>query len=429
MIGGRSKLFELDSDQIDYLREGFENRQLAMAEGAARDADALYENAAFDAGAEGGSCGTVAGTLLQGDMASGQFFIRSPYLSDVDRILNNPFFKRTFDKTQVFSLFSNDDLSRRGFHIQLVAQTAKKIGAALRLNLPLIEAIGLGHDAGHTPFGHEGERFLNEIYHERTGRYFNHNVHSVRALRSVAPCNLSLQTYNGILCHCGENNFATYTPSPCPSFADLDQLMEECYTQEGRSSCLRPSTLEGCVVRISDILAYLGKDRQDAINAGVLGKDQYEFESFLGSNNSEVIANATLNIVKNSIGKDCVCMDEEVSDEIRRLKKGNFAGVYDYDSATGSKLEKIVRPMMLEMYQRLIGDLERGDESSPVFAHHLHAWFVENRNPRYARITSPDDIVCDFIASMTDSYFVELYRHLFPGDPKSEADLYVPYFD
>ncbi len=401
-------LFELENEQIDYLREGFEKRQQAMAPQAARDLDAIYE---------------------KNQPLTNQLYIRSPYLSDVDRILNNPFFKRTFDKTQVFSLFKNDDLSRRGFHIQLVAQTAKKIGAALRLNTALIEAIGLGHDAGHTPFGHEGERFLNESYHARTGRYFNHNVHSVRALRNVAPCNLSLQTYNGILCHCGENNFSVYKPAECDSFDALNTLMEDCYTQDGYSSCLRPSTLEGCVVRICDILAYLGKDRQDAISAGYLDKDQYRFDSFLGTTNSEIIANSTINIIKNSIGKDCICMDEEVSDEIRRLKKSNFAAVYNYDSVTGSKLEKIIHPMMNEMYQRLLDDLKSGDESSTIFAHHINAWFIRLRNTSYLDSTPQDDIVCDFIASMTDNYFVELYRKLFPNDPKSKADLYVPYFD
>ncbi len=409
-----NEYFTLDSDQVDYLREAFEARQALMSPYACKDADAIYEFG------DGG--------FSDGAAQSGQAYIRSPFLADVDRILNNPFFTRTFDKTQVFSFYKNDDISRRGFHIQLVAQTAKKIGAALGLNVPLIEAIGLGHDAGHTPFGHAGEKFLSDIYHERTGRYFNHNVHSVRALRSVAPCNLSLQAYNGILSHCGENNFATYSTSPCKSFDDLDETMENCYKQDGYSHCLRPSTLEGCVVRISDILAYLGKDRQDAIQTKTITNDEYYLDSFLGTNNSQIIQNATINIVKNSIGKDCICMDEEVSDEIRRLKGHNGVTIYSYDNQD-KVLKTYVEPMMQELYSKFLDDLAQDNEDSPIFTDLVNSWFIKYRNPQYLDQNNHDDIVVDYIASMTDDYFVALYQHEFPNDPKSKVDLYVPYFD
>ena len=402
--------FQLEPDQLDFLRESFEAAQAGLSPYATRDEQAIYEKG-YDF-----------------TWGSAQSYLRPPFVADVDKVENNPFFTRTFDKTQVFSLVRNDNISRRGFHIQLVAQTAMKIGAALRLNVPLIQAIGLGHDAGHTPFGHAGEHFLSDLYHERTGRYFNHNVHSVRALKDVAPCHLSLQAYNGMLCHCGENNFATYSTSPCDSFASLDALMEECYLEEGHSSCLRPSTLEGCVVRISDILAYLGKDRQDALEMGVITGSEYLIkDSFLGSRNAEIIRNASLNIIKNSIGRDCIVMDEEVSDEIRRLKGGNHESIYSYDSEE-RKLAGIVRPMMADLYGRFLDDIAAGREESPIFTDHIRAWFIGNRNSRYFDRTAPDDLVCDYIASMTDDYFVELYRHLFPDDPKSDAISYVPYF-
>lgn len=450
------EFFTLNNDQIDYLREGLESLQASLSPYATKDSQAIYENkqTSYAVGPNPTASSAAVlnnseapfdtipstGTLLNDTPLTDSLLadnepvpsldpmrlIRTPFVADVDRIINNPFFTRTFDKTQVFSLYRNDDISRRGFHIQLVAQTAMKIGSALRLNIPLIEAIGLGHDAGHTPFGHAGEHYLDEIYHERTGRYFNHNVHSVRSLRSVAPCNLSLQTYNGILCHCGENNFASYTTSDCPDFASLDALMDECYTTKGKSSYLRPSTLEGCVVRISDILAYLGKDRQDALNTGVLDAQSYYLDSFLGSTNSEIIRNATLNIVKNSIDQDHIRMDVEVSDEIRRLKRGNFTDIYSYDGPNGV-LNTVVKPMMHEMYFRLLDDLEHGREESPIYTQHVKSWFIENRNPSYANNPS-DEIVVDYIASMTDDYFIELYRHLFPNDPKSSMDLYQAYF-
>ena len=116
--------------------------------------------------------------------------MRPAFMRDTEKILHLPAYARYAGKTQVFSFRSNDDLSRRGLHVQLVSRIARDIGRALGLNCDLIEAIGLGHDLGHTPFGHAGERFLNDIYHERTGRFFFHNVHrSASSMRcTVATC-------------------------------------------------------------------------------------------------------------------------------------------------------------------------------------------------------------------------------------------------
>lgn len=123
--------------------------------------------------------------------------LRPPFSVDVDKIVNNPHYSRYADKTQVFSLISNDDVSRRSLHVQLVSRIARVIGRALRLNLDLIEAIALGHDIGHTPFGHKGETYLSELYHEHTKkRFFHHNVHSVRVLKGLCGSNLTLQTYD-----------------------------------------------------------------------------------------------------------------------------------------------------------------------------------------------------------------------------------------
>ncbi|MFR8300698.1 MAG: HD domain-containing protein, partial [Gordonibacter urolithinfaciens] len=107
---------------------------------------------------------------------------RPAFARDIEKILNVPAYNRYADKTQVFSFVENDDICRRGLHVQLVSRIARGIGSLLGLNCELIEAIALGHDVGHTPFGHAGERYLSQCYHERTGRFFNHNVHSVRVL-------------------------------------------------------------------------------------------------------------------------------------------------------------------------------------------------------------------------------------------------------
>lgn len=125
---------------------------------------------------------------------------RPVFVRDVEKIMHLPYYNRYADKTQVFSFKNNDDITRRAQHVQLVSRIARNIGSVLGLNLDLIEAIALGHDIGHTPFGHAGERFLSELYHNETNRYFNHNVHSARVLDTIFARNFTMQTLDGVLC-------------------------------------------------------------------------------------------------------------------------------------------------------------------------------------------------------------------------------------
>ena len=236
---------------------------------------------------------------------------RPAYARDADKIMHNSFYNRYTDKTQVFSFYKNDDITRRALHVQLVSKIARSIGSALGLNLDLIEAIALGHDIGHTPFGHAGERYLSEIYHAETGRYFNHNVHSVRVLDGMFPLNLTLDTLNGIVAHNGEFEMNEYHPKPMHDFDTFDQMIESFYFDEQNILACSPSTLEGCVVRVSDIIAYLGKDRQDAKRAKLISTDTALGYSAIGAINPEIINNLEVSIIENSYGKPYIKMDEE----------------------------------------------------------------------------------------------------------------------
>ena len=129
---------------------------------------------------------------------------RPAFARDIEKIINIPAYNRYADKTQVFSFVENDDICRRGLHVQLVSRISRGIGDLLGLNVQLIEAIALGHDLGHTPFGHAGERYLSEIFEQHTGLTFRHNVHSVRVMDQLYRRNISLQTLDGALCHNGE---------------------------------------------------------------------------------------------------------------------------------------------------------------------------------------------------------------------------------
>ena len=346
---------------------------------------------------------------------------RPEFAKDIDRILYNPYYNRYTDKTQVFSLVKNDDITRRSLHVQLVSRIARTIGRALNLNLDLIEAVALGHDIGHTPFAHSGEVFLNELYRNHTGRFFNHNIHSARVLDKVFALNLTLQTLVGIAGHNGEIELDEYRPVPMGSFEEFERELEKCYTIKGYANKIQPSTLEGNVVRISDIIAYLGKDRQDAACIRMIEQDAFR-PSEIGTVNSEIINNLVVNIIENSYGKPYIKLDADHFQAVQSVKRENYAVIYENEPGR-TKLERIARPMMSEIYDQLLEDLLKGRKNSPIFKHHIE-YVNQSHYPRTVPYESsePNQIIVDYIASMTDDYLIDLHHYLFP-----DSGYYVEY--
>lgn len=344
---------------------------------------------------------------------------RPCYIRDIEKIMHHPFYNRYTDKTQVFSFYKDDDITRRALHVQLVSRIARNIGRLLGLDLDLIEAIALGHDIGHTPFGHAGEKLLSDIYHKRTGRYFNHNVHSVRVLDKIFNLNISLDTLDGILCHNGELELKEYRPSKISGFGEFDKKVEGCYIDKDNIKKLIPSTLEGCVVRVSDIIAYIGKDRQDAQRAGM------EF-AYDGNYNSYTINNFIVNIVENSFGKDYIQMDDDYFQALRKEKSDNMQKIY-MSQIVNEQYESCLRPMFEMLYEKLLKDME--NKESLLYRHHID--YINTRRNyynagNYLDENSADDIVTDYIASMTDDYFIDICTKLIPDAPKVQ---YRGYFD
>lgn len=346
---------------------------------------------------------------------------RPSFAKDIDRILYSPYYNRYTDKTQVFSLTKNDDITRRSLHVQLVSRIARTIGRALNLNLDLIEAIALGHDIGHTPFAHCGEVYLNELYNSHTGRFFNHNIHSARVLDKIFPLNLSLQTLSGIAGHNGEIELAEYHPVPLHSFEDFEAELEKAYTIKGYANKIQPNTLEGNVVRISDIIAYLGKDRQDAASIKMVDNRQFS-DSIIGGINSEIINNLVVNIIENSYGHPYIKMDAEHFQAVQTFKKENYAMIYATEPGRPI-LNRVVKPMMQEIYEQLLEDLIQDKQNSPILLHHVD-YVNQTSYPRQVRYGKgePNQIVVDYIASMTDDYLIDLHRYLFPN-----SNYYVEY--
>ncbi len=347
--------------------------------------------------------------------------LRPAFIRDIDKIMHCPYYNRYADKTQVFSFYKNDDITRRGLHVQLVSRIARTIGKALNLNLDLIEAISLGHDIGHTPFGHAGEGFLDELYFSHTGRHFSHNIHSVRVLDNIFPYNISLQTLSGIAAHDGEMELCEYRPKAIYSFNEFDKMIEDCYLDKAAVKKLVPSTLEGCVMRISDIIAYLGKDRQDAERAKLQSETPYS-DGAIGTHNAEIINNMMVNIVENSYGKPYIKLDDEHFLALKKAKSDNYELIYK-NGAVNDELQNTVKPMMASVYEKLLDSLIKNDLSSPIFTHHIgyiNKTFYKRDIPYIE--TEPNQIVVDYIASMTDDYFIDLYSKLFP-----ESDTIIKY--
>lgn len=360
---------------------------------------------------------------------------RPAFVMDVEKIIHNNYYNRYSDKTQVLSCYKNDDISRRALHVQFVSRIARTIGMSLNLNLDLIEAISLGHDIGHTPFGHAGERFLNELYHANTGRFFNHNVHSVRVLDKLICRNVSLQVLDGILCHNGEMEQQEYTPKTLRSFEEFDRNVESCYTDSLANKRQIPSTLEGCIMRISDIIAYIGKDRQDAQKIGLVSSNQPFSSGNIGTTNAEIINNMTVSIIEHSYGKPYISMDEETYEAFSCAKAENYAQIYG-NPQIDSMYNDNIKPMFDALYAELLKQAKNLDKNSILYKHHIEYLRTANLAARYfdtkdfldAYVSgSPDDIVVDFIASMTDDYFIDLYHYLFPNGKYDVR--YVGYFE
>ncbi len=354
---------------------------------------------------------------------------RPAFVRDTEKILHLPFYNRYADKTQVFSFYHNDDITRRALHVQLVSRIARNIGSVLGLNLDLIEAISLGHDIGHTPFGHAGEAFLNDLLKNETGRHFNHNVHSVRVLDKIFSRNFTFQTLDGVLCHNGEFELKEYRPVWDKTFKDFDEDVELCYTVgKEHSDTLVPATLEACVVRICDMIAYLGKDRQDAKIAKIIDGD-YSFKNDkIGNVNAAIINNLIVDIIEHSYGKDYILLSDEAFNDLKRAKKENNDVIYK-NNRIEEQYREIIKPMFSELYYKLLSDVKNQDENSVVYKHHIKGIY-ENlkyyKNLDYLK-EEPNQIVVDYIASMTDDYFIALHKLLFP-ESKFRIE-YKSYFD
>ena len=344
---------------------------------------------------------------------------RQAFSVDADRILHSRAYARYIDKTQVFYLIRNDHITHRVLHVQLVSKIGRSIGRFLGLNEDLIEAIALGHDIGHTPFGHDGERFLSQLCQEHGIGSFQHNVQSVHFLdlveRKGKGWNLCLQTLDGILCHDGEVHTPALAPRGTKSFAGLEAEM----TAKIRDPDVElvPMTLEGCVVRMVDTVAYIGRDVEDAIRLGLIRRCDLPRESVavLGETNGTIVFKLSTDIIRTSHGKDFVAFSPEVSEALKRLKQFNLERIYL--NPRMKPHTEVIRGLFRRLFDGFLEDLEKQRTESVIFQ-----GFLNGMTEDYLRRQRPAEVVRDFIAGMTDRYFLDLC-------PADKRPGYVPIVD
>lgn len=336
--------------------------------------------------------------------------IRTPFFRDIDRIIYSLSYNRYSDKTQVFSQKDNDHICKRMIHVQLVSKVARTIGRALNLNEDLIEAAALGHDLGHVPFGHVGESILNKISLENNEGYFNHNVQSVRILTNLEESgrgrNITLQVLDGILCHNGELTLKKYQPVKKTKEIFLKQY-EDTYRDNRTIKKLVPMTLEGCVVRISDIIAYIGKDIEDAITLGVISIDDLpkNIKEVLGVNNKSTVNTLIMDVINNSISKNYICMSDKVFNALIELKEFNYKNIY-LKANTEEQVANYEK-MFRTVFTSSLKTLKNNNREANIFKIYLN-----NMNDDYKNNNTLERIVIDYIAGMTDDFLLNEYNEI-----------------
>lgn len=328
---------------------------------------------------------------------------RQAYALDADRILHSRAYTRYIDKTQVFYLIRNDHITHRVLHVQLVSKIARTIGRFLELNEDLIEAVALGHDIGHTPFGHDGERFLSRLCHQAGIGHFLHNVQSIQFLdcveRKGRGWNLCLQTLDGILCHDGEIHNQVLKPVKDKTFKTLADELEK--KKRDPSCSLTPMTLEGCVVRMADTVAYIGRDLEDAIRLNVIERSDVpvDIERVLGNSNGTIVYNLVTDIIKQSHQNRYIAFSDEVSRALKKLKDFNLERIYLNPRI--KQYSETINDLFEILFNQYMEDLEKENIDS-----HIFLGFLKNMSDEYVKSHHNAEIVRDFIAGMTDQYFL-----------------------
>lgn len=336
--------------------------------------------------------------------------LRGHYFRDTTALVHSYPFRRLKHKTQVFFAPRNDHICTRIEHVMHVATVAATICRAIGINADLAWAIGLGHDLGHTPFGHLGETIISSLMEDRGG--FRHEIYSLRVVDHLTGygrgLNLTYAVRDGILNHCGEKFEQAITPDF--SFKDLSSIK----TRE-----FYPSTWEGVVVRMSDKIAYLGRDLEDAMQLGVIKPDQIpgEVRKVLGNNNSEIINILVQDIIETSLGKGIIGFSDPIYQAVLTLKEFNYKCIYTHPKLTA--YHDYFERILLTLYNylmELVG--KKGRDSGEYVGEKNYLAlrfgdFLKKMEDFYqTEKAREEDMVIDYLAGMTDDYAINCAKEI-----------------
>jgi len=336
--------------------------------------------------------------------------IRGSYFRDQTAIIHSMAFRRLKKKTQVFFSPENDHVCTRIEHSLHVSTVASVICKALGLDVEMAQAIALGHDIGHAPFGHAGEKKLNELASGCGG--FNHEVHSLRVLDHLENegkgLDLTYAVRDGIVSHCGEEDDRSL--EPCSSVKNLDEIQKKSTI---------PTTYEGCVVRFSDKIAYLGRDIEDAITAGIIKIEDVpqNIRDALGSKNGEIINAFVTDLVTWSERNGLIGLSDQKVALIKELKDFNYRKIYKHQKLLTyiEYVEKIIENLFY-YYLHNVTEYQMNFsmyKNAPDKPAQRIGDYIERRQSAYTLESfNATRVVVDYIAGMTDDYALKTFEEI-----------------
>ena len=344
--------------------------------------------------------------------------VRSPYYRDTTAIIHSSPFRRLKHKTQVFFAPSNDHICTRMEHVLHVASIATAICRAMGLDDEMAWAIGMGHDLGHTPFGHIGEHILSDLMVKNGFQPFEHEINGLRVVDFLSHLNLTYAVRDGIISHCGEHFIRSLTPDF--RVKDLDSIT----TKVG----IRPATWEGCVVRFSDQIAYLGRDFEDASRLGIVSRTEVPeiCVKVLGSTNGEIINTLVEDMISTSEKEGCIAFSEDVFEAVKVMKDFNYKHIYLSPMLEG--YEKYFRRLINLIYEYLSELLDRnGFEREPflkegnMLSAGFYNFIVEKKESYIEHDGNLGRIVFDYISGMSDNFCIDCGNEILRPEHLNES--------
>ena len=338
--------------------------------------------------------------------------VRTDYERDTGRIIFSMDFRRMRHKTQVFFDPQNDHICTRMEHVIYVNYIANTIGRALGLNADLLQAIALGHDLGHAPFGHTGERTLDAcLKHIDKSLYFQHEQHSLRVVDHLAVkpdqigLNLTFEVRDGISSHCGET-YGEYVLIP-------DRAKKPEHLSASARTHAQPATLEGCVVRLADKIAYVGRDIEDAVRAGIMEFEDLPeaIQSSLGRTNGQIINTLVTDIIASSYGKNAIMLSSERGESMEDLLRENVARIYLSDKI--KRYEKMAANVVEGLFEALLPLTEDPERLKASDHRVLKSFYQYQLERQYPDAVTGVQRVVDYIAGMTDTFANKCFEDLY----------------